>query len=313
MRAVVTGGAGFIGSHLVDRLITDGNQVTVVDTLAHSGDANLAAALASGSCMVARHDVAAPGLDGVIAEARPEVVFHLAAQIDVRSSVADPVADARANVLGVVSTLEAARKAGVGKVVFASSVAVYGPPVSLPVTEDAPANPLSPYAVSKLAGELYLRQYHQLHGMDTTALAFSNTYGPRQDPHGEAGVVAIFADALLAGKPTRVYGDGGNTRDYVYVADVVEALLAAASRPGGGRRLNIGTGQPTTDLQLHRLAAAAAGSDAEPEFAPARLGDLREMVLDASAARQALGWTPRTPLAEGIRLTVDAFRAARAE
>ena len=312
MRAVVTGGAGFIGSHLVDRLITDSHQVTVVDTLSHSGDANLAAALASGSCALVRHDVAAPGLDDVIAEAAPEVVFHLAAQIDVRSSVADPVADARSNVLGVVATLEAARKAGARKLVFASSVALYGPPASLPVTEDAPANPLSPYAVSKLTGELYLRQYSQLHGLDATTLAFSNTYGPRQDPHGEAGVVAIFADALLAGKPTRVYGDGGTTRDYVYVADVVEALIAAAGRPGDGRRFNIGTGQPTTDLQLHRLVAEAAGSTAEPEFAPARLGDLREMVLDASAAREALGWSPRTPLPEGIKLTVDAFRAARA-
>ncbi|MQA24227.1 MAG: NAD-dependent epimerase/dehydratase family protein [Micromonosporaceae bacterium] len=311
MRAVVTGGAGFIGSHLVDRLLADGARVTVVDTLSHAGESNLAAALRSGSCALVRHDVAAPGLDEVFAEAAPEAVFHLAAQIDVRVSVTDPVLDAGSNVVGTVATLEAARKAGAGKVVFASSVAVYGPPETLPVTEDAPVNPLSPYATSKLAGELYLRQYHQLHGMDLTALAFTNTYGPRQDPHGEAGVVAIFADALLAGEPTRVYGDGGNVRDYVYVADVVEALMAAASRSGDGRRLNIGTGQPTTDLQLHRLVAEAAGSAAEPEFAPARLGDLREMVLDASAAREALGWQPRTSLAEGVKLTVDAFRAAR--
>ncbi|MGH3646206.1 MAG: NAD-dependent epimerase/dehydratase family protein, partial [Micromonosporaceae bacterium] len=299
MRAVVTGGAGFIGSHLVDRLLRDGAGVVVVDDLSSGREANLSDAISSGRCTLVRHGVAEPGLDAVIAGAAPDVVFHLAAQIDVRVSVADPLADATANVLGTVAVLEAARKAGAGKVVFVSSVAVYGPPSSLPVSEDAPVRPLSPYAVSKLAGELYLHQYRELYGLDTTVLAFTNTYGPRQDPHGEAGVVAIFTNALLAGEPTRVFGDGGNTRDYVYVADVVDALVAAASRPGGGRRLNIGTGQRTSDLELHRLVADAVGVDAEPEFAPARLGDLREMVLDSRAARETLGWVPRTPLVDG--------------
>ncbi|HEX6077723.1 MAG TPA: NAD-dependent epimerase/dehydratase family protein [Micromonosporaceae bacterium] len=311
MRVVVTGGAGFIGSHLVDRLVADGAEVVVVDHLRGGHEANLAVALRTGRVSVVRQDVTGPGVTERIAEAAPDTVFHLAAQIDVRASVVDPVHDATSNVLGTLAVLEAARRSGVRKVVFVSSVAVYGPPVSLPVTENAVPRPLSPYAVSKLAGEFYLHQYRELHGLDTTVLTLSNTYGPRQDPHGEAGVVAIFADALLSGKPTRVYGDGGNVRDYVYVGDVVDALAVAAARPGTGRRINIGTGRRTSDLELHRLVAEAAGVRVEPEFAPARLGDLREMVLDASAAREVLGWVPRTSLADGIKLTVEALRAGR--
>jgi UDP-glucose 4-epimerase len=311
MRVVVTGGAGFIGSHLVDRLVADGAEVVVVDHLRGGHEANLAVALRTGRVSVVRQDVTGPGVTERIAEAAPDTVFHLAAQIDVRASVVDPVHDATSNVLGTLAVLEAARRSGVRKVVFVSSVAVYGPPVSLPVTENAVPRPLSPYAVSKLAGEFYLHQYRELHGLDTTVLTLSNTYGPRQDPHGEAGVVAIFADALLSGKPTRVYGDGGNVRDYVYVGDVVDALAVAAARPGTGRRINISTGRRTSDLELHRLVAEAAGVRVEPEFAPARLGDLREMVLDASAAREVLGWVPRTSLADGIKLTVEALRAGR--
>jgi UDP-glucose 4-epimerase len=311
MRVVVTGGAGFIGSHLVDRLVADGAHVVVLDNLRGGRcDTNLAGALATGRARLVRQDVTAPGLADLVAESVPDTVFHLAAQIDVRASVADPVADATTNVLGTVAVLEAARRAGVRKVVFVSSVAVYGPPAMLPVTEDTVPRPLSPYAVSKLAGEFYLHQYRELYGLDTTVLTLSNTYGPRQDPHGEAGVVAIFVDALLAGRPTRVYGDGGNARDYVYVGDVVDALVAAAGRPGRGRRVNIGTGRRTTDLELHRLVAEAAGVSAKPEFAPARLGDLREMVLDPGAAREVLGWVPRTSLRDGVRLTVDALRTA---
>ncbi|HEX2417745.1 MAG TPA: NAD-dependent epimerase/dehydratase family protein [Micromonosporaceae bacterium] len=311
MRVVVTGGAGFIGSHLVDRLVADGAEVLVLDHLRGGHRANLAAALGTGRVSLVRQDVTDPGLVGEIAEAAPDTVFHLAAQIDVRASVADPTHDATSNVLGTVAVLEAARRAGVRKVVFVSSVAVYGSPITLPVTEDALPRPLSPYAVSKLAGEFYMHQYRELHGLDTTVLTLSNTYGPKQDPHGEAGVVAIFADALLSGGPTRVYGDGGNLRDYVYVGDVVDALVAAAARPGTGRRVNIGTGRPTSDLELHRLVADAVGVRAEPGTAPARQGDLREMVLDASVARGVLGWAPRTPLADGIKLTVEALRARR--
>jgi len=308
----VCGGAGFIGSHLVDRLVADGHTVTVVDDLSHGRAEHLRDALASQQCELVKLDLTDPALVDVVLKARPEVVFNLAAQIDVRVSVAEPVRDALANVLGTVALLEAARQAGARAVVLASSVAIYGPPATLPVTEETPVRPLSPYAVSKLAGELYLRQYHDLHGLDSTTLVLTNTYGPRQDPHGEAGVVAIFADAMLDGRLTRVFGDGLNIRDYVYVDDVVEAFVLSAQRPGGGQRFNIATGVATTDLDLHRTIAKAVGGAPEPEFAPARLGDLPHMVVDSSAAQRELGWAPRVSLAEGLARTVAAIRTARA-
>jgi UDP-glucose 4-epimerase len=313
VQVMVTGGAGFIGSHLTDRLVADGHRVTAVDDLSHGRQANLAAALSSGRCSLVRHDIAAPGTAELVAAAAPEVIFHLAAQIDVRASVADPVHDAAVNVLGTVRVLEAARLAEVGKVVFASSVAVYGPAAPLPVREDGPRAPLSPYAVSKLTGEQYLFQYGRLHGLAGTALIFGNVYGPRQDPHGEAGVVAIFTDALLSGRPTMVFGDGGNTRDYVFVGDVVDALLLAGTEGrGDGGRFNIGTGMATSDLELHAAVAAAARVRHEPAFAPARPGDLRAMVLDCTAAERELGWTPRTPLTDGLTGTVDWARSRSA-
>ena len=303
MRAVVTGGAGFIGSHLADRLVADGHHVTIVDYLKHDRKANLAAALHAGARLV-RHDITAPGLTEMFAQAQPEVVFHLAAQIDVRVSVVDPVGDARSNVLGTVAVLEAARQAGTRKVVMASSVAIYGPPAQLPVHEDTPTNPLSPYAVSKLSGELYQRQYQQLHGLASTTLVLTNTYGPRQDPHGEAGVIAIFGAAMLAGQPTRLFGDGGNVRDYLYVDDAVEAFMRASDPVADGHRLNIGTGVEVTDLELHRTMADLAGYRDKPSFAPARLGDLRAMVVDARRAGQVLGWKPAVDLAEGLERTL---------
>ncbi|MGE5826967.1 MAG: NAD-dependent epimerase/dehydratase family protein [Micromonosporaceae bacterium] len=308
---LVTGGAGFIGSHLVDRLISEGHQVTVVDDLSHGRADNLRAALATGRCELVKLGLAEPSLAATVAAARPEVVFNLAAQIDVRTSVAEPVRDANVNVLGTVALLEAARLAGARKVVHTSSVAIYGPPRVLPVTEETPPRPLSPYAVGKLAGEFYLRQYLDLYGLETTTLVLTNTYGPRQDPDGEAGVVAIFAEAMIGGRPTRVFGDGGNTRDYLYVDDAVDAFVRAAGSRGSGRRLNIGTGIGTADLELHRLVTQAVGHGDGPEMAPPRLGDLPHMVVDATAAQAELGWAPRTALAEGIALTVAALRQAR--
>jgi UDP-glucose 4-epimerase len=305
VKALVCGGAGFIGSHLVERLVSDGHQVLVVDNLSHGRLDNLKGVGAE----FERLDITDPRLAEVIRRGQPEVVYNLAAQIDVRISVNAPILDATTNILGTLAVLEAARRSGTRKVVLASSVAIYGPPATIPVTEQTPANPLSPYAVSKLAGEFYLRQYQQLHGLDTTTLVLTNTYGPRQDPHGEAGVVAIFANAMLAGAPTRVFGDGSNSRDYVYVGDVVDAFVQASGSVGSGRRLNIGTGVATTDLHLHRTVAAAVGGAPEPEYAPPRLGDLPHMAVDASAARQVLGWTARTPLAEGIARTVEAMRS----
>jgi UDP-glucose 4-epimerase len=309
MRALVTGGAGFIGSTLVDRLLRDGHEVVVVDDLRRGRRENLAAAEATGRVRLVELDVASPQLHELLAEVAPETVFHLAAQIDVRVSVADPLLDVHQNVVGTVNLAEAARKAGVRKVLFASSGgSIYGTPDELPVSEAVPINPKSPYAASKVAGEVYLNTFRQLYGMDCTHLALANVYGPRQDPHGEAGVVAIFAQRLLTGEPTKLFGDGGNTRDYVFVEDVVAAFVAAAGDKGGGRRFNIGTGVQTSDRELHSLVAKAAGAADDPEFAPARLGDLRASALDNTAARRELGWQPEVDIAEGVRRTVDYFR-----
>ncbi|MFI7674932.1 NAD-dependent epimerase/dehydratase family protein [Actinophytocola sp. NPDC049390] len=309
MRALVTGGAGFIGSTLVDRLIADGHDVTVVDDLSRGTPANLADAADTGRLTVRELSITDPALADVVAEAAPEVVFHLAAQIDVRSSVADPFDDANRNVLGTIAVAEAARGAGVRKVVLASSGgSIYGTPEDLPVAETAALNPKAPYAASKIAAEVYLNTYRELYGLDCTHLAPANVYGPRQNPHGEAGVVAIFANALLTGRPTTLFGDGGNTRDYVYVGDVVAAFVAASGEVGGGKRYNIGTGVQTSDRELHTLVARAANADDKPVFAPARLGDLRASALDAQAATAELGWRPDVSLDEGIRRTVDYFR-----
>lgn len=310
MRTLVTGGAGFIGSTLVDRLLADGHQVTVIDDLRHGRTANLAGALDTGRCTVHPVDITAPALHDLLRDAAPEVVFHLAAQVDVRASVTDPVADAHTNVLGTVNVAEAARLAGVRKIVFASSGgSIYGTPDLLPVSEKAPVNPKSPYAASKVAGEVYLNTFRELHGLDCAHLALANVYGPRQDPHGEAGVVAIFAESLLHGRPTTVFGDGGNTRDYVFVEDVVAAFVAAAGTAGCGARFNIGTGTQTTDRELHRHVAFAAGARDEPRFAEARIGDLRASALDPAAAREALGWKPQVSLDEGVAQTVEHFRS----
>jgi UDP-glucose 4-epimerase len=302
MRCLVTGGAGFIGSHLVDRLAADGRAVSVVDNLCHGREEHLAAVRGEISLHV--RDITEPGLSDLMREVRPEVIFHLAAQIDVRASVADPVDDARVNVLGTVNLADAAVRAGVRKICFATSAAVYGTPDTLPVSESAPLAPQSPYAAAKLSGETYLNMFRELHGLDCTHLALANVYGPRQDPHGEAGVIAIFTNALLSGAPTMIYGDGNNTRDYVYVDDVVSAFLAAAGNRDEGRRYNIGTGIQTTNRELHTVAAGAAGVQDPPEFAPPRPGEVRSSALDAARVGRDLGWHPRTALPDGLRYTV---------
>ncbi|CNG47776.1 nucleoside-diphosphate-sugar epimerase [Mycobacterium tuberculosis] len=297
MLALVTGAAGFIGSHLVDRLLADGHEVIGVDDLSSGRNVRPGVELWE-------LDVADPALVERAAARRPEVICHLAAQVSVRASVSDPLGDARANVLGTANVLEAARAAGGRKVVFTSSCAVYGVPDALPVPPDAELRPASPYAASKVSGEVYAGMYRRLHGIDFTTLTLANVYGPRQTPEGEAGVVSIFTDALLSGRPTKVYGDGGQTRDYVYVLDVVDAFARAAGGAGGGRRLNVGTGLQTTDRDLHTLVAEAAGAPDDPEFAPARLGDLPAMAVDPRATGEALGWEPAVGLAEGIAATV---------
>ena len=307
MRVVVTGGAGFIGSTLVDRLNTAGHEIHVVDDLSSGSRANLASAQPAGLHVA---DIADPEVVELIEGLRPEVVFHLAAQIDVRSSVADPQRDARINVLGTINVAEGARRGGARKVVFSSSGgSIYGNPELLPVAENIPVNPQSPYAASKVSGEVYLNTYRGLYGLECTHLALANVYGPRQNPHGEAGVVAIFSSALLSGATTKIFGDGGNTRDYVFVEDVAAAFMAASGSAGNGNRYNIGTGVQTADRELHRLVAAAAGAPDEPVVEPARLGDLRASALDSTAAARDLGWKPEVGIAEGVARTVEYFRA----
>ena len=309
MRTLVTGAAGFIGSTLVDRLLADRHQVVGVDDLSRGRMDNLAAASADGAFSFHQVDVTESDFVAVVTDVRPEVVFHLAAQIDVRISVADPLLDARLNVLGTVNVLEAARGAGARKVVFTSSGgSIYGEPADLPVDEQAPLDPHSPYAAGKAAGEIYLGCYRALYGLQTTSLALANVYGPRQDPHGEAGVVAIFGTAMLQGRQTRIYGDGTATRDYVYVGDVVEAFARAGGAAGDGRRFNVGTGRQTSVRELHTLVSRVTGAPDEPELAAARPGELQAIALDCAAARASLGWTPRVDLEDGVRHTVDWIR-----
>lgn len=310
MRTLVTGAAGFIGSTLVDRLLADGHHVVGLDDLSHGRLDNLEPARSQDRFDFVHADIASADLAGLVADAAPEVVFHLAAQIDVRRSVEDPEFDATVNAVGTVRLAEAARRCGVRKIVNTSSGgAIYGVPQHYPTAETAPADPASPYAASKMAAELYLTSFAHLYGLDCTHIAPSNVYGPRQDPHGEAGVVAVFAKAMLAGRPTKVFGDGSNTRDYVYVDDVVDAFVRAAGSAGAGQRFNIGTGTETSDRVLHSAVAAAVGVPDDPGFAPARLGDLRRSCLDSARATTVLGWQPRTGLDAGVRQTVGYFRS----
>jgi UDP-glucose 4-epimerase len=298
VRAIVTGGAGFIGSHVVEALLARGDEVTVVDDLSNGKRENVP----DGARLVER-DVRA-GLGDVFEEARPEVCFHLAAQVDVRVSVERPEHDASVNVLGTIEVLEAAR-AHETQVVFSSTGgAIYGE-CDGPATEEAERRPLAPYGVSKLAGEEYLAAYNRLYGTRHVSLRYGNVYGPRQDPHGEAGVVAIFLGKLAAGEAPRIFGDGSQTRDYVYAGDVARATLAAAGQDGGV--FNVGTGQETSVVELYDACRRVAGSSLDAEPAPARLGELQRSVLDVSLAGRQLGWRPEVPLEEGLRLTWESI------
>jgi UDP-glucose 4-epimerase len=307
MRTLVTGGAGFIGSALVDRLVGAGHEVTVVDDLSTGRLENLADAFASGRCHLAEVDVAGPELAGVVAEARPEVVHHLAAQIDVRRSVADPLHDARVNVLGTIAVAKAALAVGCRRLVFASSGGtVYGEPdhSALPVDERHPEAVSNPYGVAKRSAEDYLASFADLDGLEPVSLRLGNVYGPRQDPHGEAGVVAIFCNRLLADEPVTVFGDGHQTRDYVYVEDVVDAFVAAGEHPGApGARLNIATGVETSVLELYAALREVAGFGDEPTFAPPRPGELGRIALDCAEAGRVLDWRATIDLREGLRRT----------
>ncbi len=309
MRTLVTGAAGFIGSTLVDRLLADGHAVTGIDDLSSGRSTNLDKAQQQPDFEFVKADIVDADLIGLLADVRPEVIFHLAAQISVSHSVEDPPFDASVNVVGTVRLAEAARRAEVRKVVHTSSGgSVYGTPPTYPTSEDIPIDPASPYAAGKVAGEVYLNTFRNLYGLECSHIAPANVYGPRQDPHGEAGVVAIFSRALLSGRPTKIFGDGTDTRDYVFVGDVVDAFVRASGDKGGGQRFNIGTGVETSTRQLHSAIAAAAGKPDEPEFHPPRLGDLRRSCLDISRAEKVLGWTPKVGLEDGIAQTVAFFR-----
>jgi UDP-glucose 4-epimerase len=315
MRTLVTGAAGFIGSTLVDRLLQEGHQVTGVDNLSAGPPAdNLESAHRHnrpGRFTFVAADVRHPELTDIVAGANPDVVFHLAAQVDVRKSVDDPQHDARNNVLGTINLLEASRRAKVPRIVYAASGGSrYGSPTTLPTAEDTCADPLSPYAVSKVAGELYMRAYADMYGLTPICLALGNVYGPRQDPNGEAGVVTIFGNAMLSGRPTTIYGDGSATRDYVYVDDVVNAFVCAANAPiATTGTFNIGTGIQVSVAQLHQLIAAETGVSRAADHAESRTGEIQACVLDPTRAARQLGWTPGTDLATGVKRTVDWLRA----
>lgn len=308
MRVLVTGGAGFIGSNLVDRLLGDGHEVTVVDDLSTGRLGNLHQARQNPGLPVSfqRLDITSEALELAVEKAKPQVVMHLAAQIDVRRSVEDPVHDAMVNVVGTVRLLEACRTAGVEKLIFATSGGcIYGEPGAedLPVAESYDGHPESPYGASKRGVEEYLHTYGALYGLRWTALALANVYGPRQDPAGEAGVVSILAGRMLDDLPVTIYGDGEQTRDFVFVDDVVQAFVLAMER-GHGLRCNIGTGEQTSVNGLYRMLADITGYRRPPEYAPERPGEIRHAALDAHLAAAELGWRPERTLRAGLEQTV---------
>ena len=316
MRALVTGGAGFIGSNLVDALLDRGDEVTVVDNLATGRIGNLDSARRRG---ISFHEVDitdAEGVAKVFVGARPDIVFHLAAQIDVRKSIEDPSWDAGVNVGGTINVLEAARRSGVARVVNTSTGgAIYGDVEPIPTPETVAPRPMAAYGTSKLCAETYCGWYERLYGLSAVTLRYGNVYGPRQDPLGEAGVIAIFCGKLIAGEQPTIYGDGRQTRDYTYVADVVAANLAAASHPEAHGVYNAGTGRESSVLEVLAALRRAAGlgdDELQPEFAPARLGELQRSALDVSRARAELGFSAEAGLDDGLRRTLEWARATAA-
>ena len=301
---LVTGGAGFIGSHLVDALLARGDTVAVIDDMSSGKPDYL-----NPAAEMHETDIRDDRINQVIQTVRPHVVFHVAAQISVSVSAREPKLDAETNILGTLNVLDAMVSAGASKMVFVSTGgAMYGEPETLPAPETAKARPAAPYGASKLAAENYLPIYKGLHGIDYSIIRPANVYGPRQDPHGEAGVVAIFTRAMLAGEPIKIFGEGTDERDYVYVEDVVDALVRASESPGTGP-YNIGSGIGTSVNEIASTLAALTGYSREPEPFPPRPGDLRRISLDASLAKKELGWSPTTSLNDGLRRTVEWFRS----
>jgi UDP-glucose 4-epimerase len=310
MRIIVTGGAGFIGSHIVEGYLACGHEVVIIDSLwAHGGGRrdNIPQ-----RASFVHADIRDESLERVFREFAPDVVSHHAAQHSVAFSSRDPQYDAQVNVLGLLNVLENCVKAGVKKIVFASSGATFGEPAQLPITEATPQHPESPYAITKMVGEHYLRFYKAQHGLEFTALRYGNVYGPRQDPSGEAGVISIFIGRFLAAQGVKIYWDGEQTRDYVYVGDVADANLLALDGGNGGMYV-IGTGRKTSVNAIYRALVEVTGFEAPVERLPRRPGDVRDAQIDSSLAGRELGWTPRTSLLEGMKNTVEYFREVASE
>lgn len=304
MKVMVTGGAGFIGSHIVDRLIALGHDVIILDNLSTGKKAFI-----HPEATFYQVDLRDRRLGEILEAERPEAVIHQAAQIDVPTSVKDPLFDAETNILGTMQLLEACRRSGVRKIVYASSAAVYGEPVFLPIDEDHPVDPLSNYGISKYTPECYLKVYRHLYGLDYTILRYANVYGIRQDPRGEGGVIAIFLDRVLRDEKLTIFGDGKQTRDFVYVGDIADANICALHR-GNGKVFNLGTGVPTSLEELVRILGEVTEKEIRVEYRPERPGDIKHSHFDNRQAEKWLDWTPRIDLKTGLRMTYEYYLEA---
>lgn len=302
MNIIVTGGAGFIGSHVADAFIKEGHRVIIIDNLSTGREENI-----NPKAEFHKLNINDPEVEDIFKNNKIDILDHHAAQIDVRKSVADPVFDADTNIIGAIKLMEYGRKYGVKKVIFSSTGgAIYGEPDYIPVDEKHPTRPMAPYGTSKLCFEQYLLYYNRLYNTDFTILRYANIYGPRQDPHGEAGVVAIFSNIMLEGKQPKIFGDGESTRDYLCVFDVVKANLMALEK-GSGEIYNLGTGKETSVNELFENMRAVMKIDLEPIYAPARLGEVERIALDNTKAREKFGWKPDYNLDKGLAMTIDFF------